>query len=79
MMSDAVDPRPQGAAAIVLLKAPPHLKMNILGEVAPLFQISFVGPREPFECGSELFHGLPVEVILARLPSQDGLSTSHSR
>jgi hypothetical protein len=49
MVSDAVDPRPQGAAAIVLLKTPPQLKMNILAQVAALFGVSFVSPREPFE------------------------------
>jgi hypothetical protein len=49
MMSDAVDPRPQRAAAIVLLETPPQLKINILAQVPALFRVSFVSPREPFE------------------------------
>jgi len=49
MVSDAVDPRPQGAAAIVLTETPPQLKMNVLAQVAALFRVRFVSPREPFD------------------------------
>jgi hypothetical protein len=49
VVSNAVDPRSQGTAAIVPLKTPPQLKMNVLAQVAALFRVSFVSPREPFE------------------------------
>ncbi len=49
VVSDAVDPGPQGAAGIVALKAPPQLKMNVLPQVAAPFRVGFVGARKPFE------------------------------
>ena len=60
MMGNAVNPRPQGAAAIVSLKTPPQLEVNILAQIAALLRISFVGPREPFERRSELIHRIAI-------------------
>jgi hypothetical protein len=49
VVGNAVDPRPEGTAAIVPQKTPPQLEMNVLAQVAALFRVSFVGPREPVE------------------------------
>jgi hypothetical protein len=43
VVGNAVDPRPEGTAAIVRLKTPPQLEMNVLAQVAALFRVSFVG------------------------------------
>jgi hypothetical protein len=79
MVGNAVDPRPEGTAAIVPLKTPPQLEMNILAEVAALFQVSFIGPREPVERRSELIQRVPIEGILIRLSGRDGLFSSHTQ
>jgi hypothetical protein len=38
--------------------------MNILTQVAPLFRVSFVGPREPLERPPKLLNRVAIEVIL---------------
>jgi hypothetical protein len=77
MVGDAVDPSPQGAAGIVVQKAPPQLKMDVLDQVPPLVGIGFVGPGEPREWRSVAFRRLPIQGILLRRPGCDVLSSSH--
>jgi len=72
MVGNAVDPCPQGAAAIVPLKTPPQLEVNILAQVAAFVRIRFVGPREPFERRSEAIRRIGVQRILIRVPRRDG-------
>lgn len=71
VMGDAVNPRPQGATAIEALKAPPQLKMNVLGKIAALFRIGFVSSSEAIEGGSESIYRLPVQGILIRWSRRD--------
>jgi hypothetical protein len=60
MMGNAVNPRPKGASAIVPLKTPPQLEMNVLAQIAALFRIRFVGSCEPFERRSELIYRITI-------------------
>ena len=53
--------------------------MNLLDQVATLFRVSLVRSREPFERGTVFVRRVPVQVILARLSVQDGLSSSHTQ
>ena len=78
MVGNAVDPGPRGTAGIEALKTPPQLKMNLLDQVAALFRVDLVRPREPFERGTVFVRRVPVQVILARLSVQDGLDSSHT-
>ena len=50
--------------------------MNVLTQVAPLFRVSFVGPREPLERRPELLNYLAIEVILICGSSRNGLFPS---
>ena len=79
MVGNAVDPRPQGTAGIVPLKAPPHLKMNVLAQVAAFFRVAFVGAYQPFERRAELLHCLAIQLVLTRSFRRYGLRTSHIR
>ena len=54
MVSNAVNPSPQGATAIVPLKTPPQLEVNTLAQVASLLRVGFIGSCEPLERRSEL-------------------------
>jgi hypothetical protein len=47
--------------------------MNVLGQVAALFRVSFISPREPFDGRAEFIDRIPVQVILTRLPGRNGL------
>jgi hypothetical protein len=54
--------------------------MDVLDQVAALLRVSFVGYGQPFECGPELSHCVPVQVILIRLFGGNGSShTQDSR
>ena len=53
--------------------------MNVLTQVAPLFRVSFVGPREPLERRPELLNCLAIEVILICGSSRNGLFPSHTQ
>ena len=52
--------------------------MNVLAQVAALFRVSFIGPREPFERRSEFIDRFPVLAILIRLAGRDEFS-SHTQ
>jgi hypothetical protein len=77
MVSNAVDPRPQGTAGIVLLKAPPQLKKNVLAQVAAFLRVGLVGTHEPFKWGTELLHRLPVQFVLMRASGRYEFHFSH--
>ncbi len=72
MVSHPIDPGPQRATRIEPLEAPPKLEMDFLDEVAPLFRVGFVGPRQPFQRGAVLVRGFPVAIMPARVFVQDG-------
>ena len=76
-MGDAVSPGAEGAAAIVALKAPPQLKMNVLAQVAALFGVGFVGAGEAVEGGAELIDRVPVQAILIGLAVRNGFCSLH--
>ena len=71
MVGNAIDPGPQRTPGVVPLKTPPQLKMKVLAQVAALFRVSLVCPREPFQSGTELGRRIPVQAGLARLSVQE--------
>src|ERR1700682_5351866 len=76
MVGNAIDPRPRRTTRIEPLKTPPQLKMDLLDQVATLFRVNLVRPREPFERGIVSVRRAPVQVILAR-PSVQGIGNAH--
>lgn len=79
VVSNAVAPGSQGAAAVVLIKTPPQLKMDILAQVAALFRVGFVGGRKPFESGAPSFYGGFVKFIRTRSYRRDRLASFHTQ
>ena len=77
MVGNTIDPGARGTPGIEPLEATPQLKMNLLNQVATLFGVSLVRAGESFERRPVLVRSIPAQVILARLPRQDGLSSSH--
>jgi len=70
MVGNAIDPGPRRATRVEPLVTSPQLKMNLLDQVAALFRVSLVRPRQPFERAAVFVRRIPVQVILARLSVQ---------
>jgi hypothetical protein len=79
MMRNTIDPGPHRAAAIVELKTPPQLQMNVLAQVTAFLRISLVGRREPLESRAEFLRRVVVQLVLARSPCGNRLISSHTQ
>src|SRR5687768_9819914 len=64
VVSNSVDPGPDRASAVESSKAPPERNMNLLQQVAALFRVAFVRPRQPFQRWTELRSCLGISPFL---------------
>jgi hypothetical protein len=62
-VSDAIDPRPHGTAAIETGEAAPQRDVDLLEEVPPLVGIPFVSASQPLQCGPVLRGHLGIPVV----------------
>jgi hypothetical protein len=64
VVGDAMGPGPEGTAGFVLLQAPPELEVDLLGEVAALVGVGFVGGGDAGQGWAVLLGGFLVEGVL---------------